>query len=91
VIYVAVFVALMVLTGATVYAATVDLGLWNTPVALAIAITKAVLVILFFMHVKYSSRLVWLATGAAFFWLALMILGTLGDYVSRGWVGSPGT
>jgi len=90
-IYVAVFAALMVLTGATVYAATVDLGLWNTPVALVIAITKAVLVILFFMHVKYSSRLVWLTTGAAFFWLVLMILGTLGDYASRGWVGSPGT
>jgi len=90
-VYVGVFLALMVLTGATVYAATVDLGMWNTPVALAIAITKALLVILFFMHVKYGSRLVWLAAGGAFFWLVLMLVGTIGDYVSRGWVGTPGT
>jgi len=90
-VYIGVFLALMVLTGLTVYAATVDLGFWNTPVAIAIAVTKALLVILFFMHVKYGSRLVWLAAGGAFFWLVLMLLGTLGDYVSRNWVGPLGT
>jgi cytochrome c oxidase subunit 4 len=90
-IYVSVFLALMALTGLTVYAATVDLGVWNTPVALAIAVTKALLVVLFFMHVKYGSRLVWLAAGGAFFWLLQMLLGTAADYASRGWVGWPGT
>ena len=91
VVYVGVFLALMVLTGVTVFASTVDLGMWNTPVALLIAITKAVLVVLFFMHVKYSSRLVSLAVGAAMLWLLLLIAGVITDYVSRGWVGSPGT
>jgi cytochrome c oxidase subunit IV len=91
VVYVGVFLALMVLTGVTVFASTVDLGRWNTPVALLIAITKAVLVVLFFMHVKYSSRLVSLAVGAAVLWLLLLIAGLIADYVSRGWVGSPGS
>jgi cytochrome c oxidase subunit 4 len=91
VVYVGVFLALMVRTGLTVFASTVDLGMWNTPVALLIAITKAVLVVLFFMHVKYSSRLVSLAVGAAMLWLVLLISGVIADYVSRGWVGSPGT
>ena len=91
VVYVGVFLALMVLTGLTVFASTVDLGMWNTPVALLIAVTKAVLVVLFFMHVKYSSRLVSLAVGAAMLWLVLLIAGVIADYVSRGWVGSPGS
>ena len=59
--------------------------------ALVIAVTKAALVVLFFMHVKYSSRLVSLAVGAAMLWLLLLIAGVIADYVSRGWVGSPGT
>ena len=90
-VYVGVFLALMVLTGLTVFASTVDLGMWNTPVALVIAVTKAALVVLFFMHVKYSSRLVSLAVGAALLWLLLLLAGVIADYVSRGWVGSPGT
>ena len=90
-VYVAVFLALMVLTGATVFAATVDLGRWNTPVALVIAVTKAVLVVLFFMHVKYSSRLVALALGAGLLWFGTMIAGVVADYLTRGWVGTPGT
>ena len=91
VVYLAVFLALMVMTGLTVFASTVDLGIWNTPVALLIAVAKAVLVVLFFMHLKYSSRLVSLAVGAALLWLLLLIAGVIADYVSRGWVGSPGT
>jgi cytochrome c oxidase subunit 4 len=90
-VYVAVFLALMVGTGLTVFAATVDLGMWNTPVALLIAVAKAVLVVLFFMHVKYSSRLVSLAAGASILWLLLLIAGVVADYLSRGWVGTPGT
>ena len=91
VVYVGVFLALMVGTALTVFAATVDLGMWNTPVALLIAVAKAVLVVLFFMHVKYSSRLVSLAVGASILWLLLLIVGVVADYLSRGWVGTPGT
>jgi cytochrome c oxidase subunit IV len=82
-VYLAVFAALMVLTIATVAASRVDLGRLNTPVALGIAVTKAALVVLFFMHVKYSSRVVALFLAAAFFWLFQLIAGTLVDYASR--------
>jgi cytochrome c oxidase subunit 4 len=90
-VYVGVFLALIVFTGLTVFAATVDLGLWNTPVALVIAVAKAMLVVLYFMHVKYSSRLVSLAIGGSILWLLLLIAGAGSDYLSRGWVGTPGT
>jgi cytochrome c oxidase subunit 4 len=90
-VYVAVFLALLVLTGLTVFAATIDLGMWNTPVALFIAVTKAVFVVLFFMHVKYSSRLVALAVGGGILWLLTLIAGVASDYLTRGWVGTPGS
>ena len=80
--YYAIFGALMVLTAVTVAVAFVHLGALNFPVALAIAITKATLVILFFMHVKYSSRLVQLIVACAFVWLSIMIVGILHDYYS---------
>src|SRR5438093_10610793 len=91
VVYVGVFLALIVLTGLTVFASTVDLGMWNTPVALLIAVTKAALVVLFFMHVKYSSRLVALAVGGGILWLLTLIAGVAADYLTRNWVGTPGT
>jgi cytochrome c oxidase subunit 4 len=81
--YVAVFVALMVLTVLTVAASRVNLGAFNTPLALGIAVAKAVLVILFFMHVKYSPRIIALFLAAAFSWLFLMLVGTATDYISR--------
>ena len=87
--YYAIFGALMVLTGVTIGVAFIDLGLMNFPVALAIAITKATLVILFFMHVKYSSRLTKMVVGMAFFFLAILLLLTMTDYLSRGWYASP--
>jgi cytochrome c oxidase subunit 4 len=90
-VYVGVFLALIAGTGLTVFAATVDLGMWNTPVALLIAVAKAALVVLYFMHVKYSSRLVSLAVGASILWFLLLIAGVAADYLSRGWVGTPGT
>jgi len=83
-IYFAVFFALLVGTGLTVWVSYVDLGPFNTPVALIIAFTKAFLVATFFMHLKYSSKLTWLAVGAALFWLFHLLAGTLGDYFSRG-------
>ena len=80
--YLAVFATLMVLTVVTVWAAGQDFGAFNTVVALGIAVCKATLVILFFMHVKYSPRLTQIVVGAAFLWLSLLILGTLHDYYS---------
>jgi cytochrome c oxidase subunit 4 len=87
--YLSVFVSLIVLTMLTYLIAFADSGTpWlDLGLALGIAVLKATLVVLFFMHVKYSSRLVWLFVSAGFAWLALMILGTLHDYASRGWLG----
>lgn len=83
----AVFAALMVLLGATYGAATIDLGYRvNLAVALTIAVVKAVLIILYFMGVRFSSQRVWLFAGAGFFWLIIM-LGILDDYVTRGMLG----
>src|SRR5215208_3055774 len=87
--YYTIFGALMVLTAITVAVAFVHLGSLNFPVALAIAVTKATLVILFFMHVKYSSRLTKMVVGMAFFFLAILLSLTMTDYLSRGWFTSP--
>jgi cytochrome c oxidase subunit 4 len=84
-VYYAIFGALMVLTAITVGVAFIDLGALNFPVALTIALVKATLVILFFMHVKYSSRLTKLVIGAGFFFLVVLFTLTLTDYLSRGW------
>jgi len=84
--YVGVFLALMVLTGITVWAAGRDFGAMNTAVALGIAVIKATLVVLFFMHVKYGSSLVKLCIVAAVVWLGILILVTMSDYASRGWL-----
>jgi len=82
--YLGVFLALMVGTALTVIAAKTDLGAWNDVVMLAIAVTKAVLVILFFMHVKYSTRLTALTAAGGFLFLGILLLYTLNDYLSRG-------
>ena len=80
--YLLVFAALMLGTYLTVWAAGKDFGALNTVVALGIAVTKATLVILFFMHVKYSARLTQLVVAVAFAFLALLVLGILNDYYS---------
>jgi cytochrome c oxidase subunit 4 len=87
--YYGIFGALMVLTAVTVGVAFVNLGSLNFPVALAIALTKATLVVLFFMHVKYSSRLTKMIVGMALFFLFILFALTLTDYMSRGWFASP--
>ena len=81
-IYLAVFAALMVGTYLTVWAAGKDFGAFNTVVALGIAVTKATLVILFFMHVKYSARLTQLVVAVAFAFLTLLLAGIVTDYYS---------
>ena len=88
--YFTIFGALMVCTILTVVAAFVNLGDLNFPVALTVAIFKATLVILFFMHVKYGSRMTKLIVGVAFFFLGIMLTLTLSDYLSRGWFTAPG-
>jgi cytochrome c oxidase subunit 4 len=90
-IYFTIFAALMVLTVLTVWIATIDLGALSTPVALAIAVTKALLVVLYFMHVRYSTGLTQIAIGAGVLFLVIMIVLTMGDIISRGWLGTPGS
>lgn len=82
-VYVAVFVALMLFTGLTTGIAYIDLGAWNTVVALAIAVCKMLLVVLFFMHVKYATGLTRIVIIGAFFWLGIMITLTGADEFTR--------
>jgi cytochrome c oxidase subunit 4 len=84
--YYSVFAALIVGTALTVGAAEVDLGALNNVVMLAIACTKALLVILFFMHVRWSSRLTWVVAASGFVWLLILFGITMTDYLTRGWV-----
>lgn len=88
-IYFLVFGALMVLTLTTVGVATIDLGPMNIVAALVIAAVKATLVIMFFMHVRYSKPLIRLVVFAAVLWLAMLIGLTLTDFLSRSWISSP--
>ena len=88
-IYLAVFASLMFLTALTVWVAYQELGMFNDVVALGIACTKATIVILFFMHVKYASRLTWLLAGAGILFLLILFAFAMADYVSRGWLGMP--
>jgi cytochrome c oxidase subunit 4 len=85
-LYYLVFATLMALTGVTVWIAFIDLRVFNTVVALGIAVTKATLVVLFFMHVKYGTRLTWVVAASGFVWMAILFALTLSDYLSRGWV-----
>ena len=85
-LYYLIFLALMVGTILTVAVAKFDLGPLNNVVMLTIACTKALLVVLFFMHVRWSSRLTWVIAGSGFFWLLIMFFLTLSDYMTRGWV-----
>lgn len=88
-VYLGIFAALMVLTIITVAVAWVDLGSLNIMVALGVAVVKATLVVLYFMHVKYSSKLTWIVIGAGVFWLAILLGLTMADYLTRGWMPVP--
>jgi cytochrome c oxidase subunit IV len=88
--YLLVFVALLLLAGLTTGVAYINLGPFNTVVALAIAAMKMCLVGLFFMHLWYSRGLTRIVVLAGFFWLALMLSFTLADVFSRPWIRSPG-
>jgi cytochrome c oxidase subunit IV len=83
--YFTIFALLMVCTYLTWQVAFFDLGVLNTVVALGIAVFKAVLVILFFMHVRHGARITWVVIVGAVFWLALILTITMSDYLTRGW------
>jgi cytochrome c oxidase subunit 4 len=84
--YLLVFLALMVLTAITVAVAFVDLGAWNDIVAMSIALLKATLVVLIFMHVRYSARLSKVSVVSGVLWLIILIGLTLSDYMTRGFI-----
>jgi cytochrome c oxidase subunit 4 len=84
-VYYTIFAILLFCTYLTVQIAFFDLGPLNTVAALAIACFKAALVILFFMHVKYSTKLTWAVVIGSIFWLGILLALTLGDYLTRGW------
>lgn len=88
-VYFAVFFALAICTLLTWWVSTFELGRFNTPIALAIATFKAVLVILFFMHVLHSTRLTWVTIIAAFLWLGVLFVLTFSDYLTRLWMTAP--
>ena len=83
------FGALMVLTFVTVAVAQMDLGFLNLAVAMIIACTKATLVILFFMHVVDSDKVIKVTVAAGFIWLVIMFVFTIQDYATRGWYRAP--
>jgi cytochrome c oxidase subunit IV len=88
-VYFGIFGALMVLTAITVAVAWVDLGTLNVLVALGVAVFKAGLVVLYFMHLKYSSKLTWVVVGSGVFWLIILLSILMADYATRGWMAAP--
>ena len=85
-VYFTIFAVLMACTAATVVVSAIDLGRLNTIVALSIAVTKAMLVLLYFMHLRYSGRLTWLVLSGGLAWLALLIGFTMSDVLTRNWL-----
>ena len=87
-VYLAIFLALMVGTALTVFAGLQAFpGQLNVIIAMTIAVAKATLVVLYFMHVRYSSRLIWVVFTSALFWLVIMFAFTFSDYWTRCWLG----
>ena len=84
-VYYTIFAVLMLCTYLTVQIAIFDLGPLNTIAALGIAVFKATLVVLFFMHVKYGTRLTWAVVLGSIFWLGILLALTMGDYLTRAW------
>ena len=84
-VYLIIVAILLVMTGVTVWASYIEMGVYNPIVALAIGVFKATLVVLFFMHVKYSTKLTKLTVFAGLFTFLALIGMTLSDYISRAW------
>jgi cytochrome c oxidase subunit 4 len=89
--YIVVWVALMALMILTAGLSRINLGEWSTFIALAIAVIKALLVILFFMHVRYENqKIAWIVVIAGFFWLGILMALSMTDYLTRGYLGVAG-
>jgi cytochrome c oxidase subunit IV len=88
--YVTIFGSLLVLTAITYLVATQDFGWANTPIALAVALVKASLVVIYFMGVRYNTPLTKVVVVGGFFWLFILFGLTLNDYLTRSWLGVPG-
>ena len=84
-VYYTIFGILMLCTYLTVQIAFFDLGPLNTIAAVGIAVLKATLVVLFFMHVKYSTRLTWAVVLGSIFWFGILVVLTMSDYLTRVW------
>jgi cytochrome c oxidase subunit 4 len=84
-IYLRTTAALLGLLALTIGAAYVDLGPFNTIVAMSISVAKGLLIVLFFMHVRGSGRLIWIAAATGFFWLGIMLVLAMSDFATRGW------
>ena len=82
-----VIVWLFVLLVLTVMAAEFEAGSWNLPIALTIALVKTVLIVTFFMHLRFSTPLVWLFAASGFFWLLILLTFIAADVTTRGWHG----
>ncbi len=77
------FLGLMVLLALTVWGSFINVGAWRATVAVVVAIAKALIVMIFFMHLKGGNRLTWAVAGAGFFWLSILLVLTIGDFVTR--------
>ena len=87
--YITVWASLLILLALTVGAAYIPLGPFNTITAISIAVTKAVIIALYFMHLRYSPRLTWVFAGAGFFWLLILFTLAIGEYATRSWMPAP--
>jgi cytochrome c oxidase subunit 4 len=88
-IYIAIFAALLTMTALTIQVAFIDLGALNIYMAMTIAVVKALLVVMFFMHLRYSSSLTKLFVSAGALWLIILIALTASDYFTRPWQARP--
>ena len=88
--YTIVWVSLLIATAVTSAVAFIDLGPFSVVVALAIAVLKMLLVALFFMHVRHSTKLTRLVVMGGLMWLGILITLSMADFITRGWIGVPG-
>jgi cytochrome c oxidase subunit 4 len=88
-VYLTVFGALMILLGITVAVAFVPLGYFNLPVAMLIAVIKGVIIVMYFMEVKYGSKLLWVFVSSSFLFLVIFMVLTMNDYATRIWMTYP--
>lgn len=88
-VYLTVFAILMVLLILTVYVAFLPLGAFNLPVAMLIAVVKGIIIVMYFMEVKYGSKLLWIFVSSSFLFLVIFLVLTMNDYATRGWMTLP--